>query len=29
MDLIVGGRIIVELKAIDAVPPIHKARLIS
>jgi GxxExxY protein len=29
LDLIVGGRIIVELKAIDTVPPIHQAKLLS
>jgi len=29
LDLIVGGRIIVELKAVDAVARIHQAKLIS
>ena len=29
LDLIVGGRIIVELKAIDTVTPIHQAKLLS
>ena len=29
LDLIVGGRIIVELKAIETVPPIHQAKLLS
>jgi GxxExxY protein len=29
IDLVVGNRLIVELKAIDIVPPIHEARLLS
>ena len=28
LDLVVGGKIIVELKAIDTVPPIHQAKLL-
>ncbi len=29
MDLLVGGQIIVELKAVDAITPIHQAQLLS
>jgi GxxExxY protein len=29
LDLLVGGRIIVELKAVESIAPIHEAQLIS
>lgn len=29
MDLLVGGQVIVELKAVDAIAPIHQAQLLS
>ncbi len=29
MDLVVGGRLIVELKAVDAIHPVHLAKAIS
>ena len=29
MDLLVGGQVIVELKAVDAIAPIHEAQLLS
>ena len=29
VDLLVGGRVIVELKAIEAIAPIHQAKLLS
>src|SRR5438105_15624993 len=29
LDLLVGGRIIVEAKAVDAIAPIHEAQLLS
>jgi GxxExxY protein len=29
LDLLVGGRVIVELKAVEAIAPIHQAQLLS
>jgi len=29
LDLLVGGRVIVELKAVSAIAPIHEAQLLS
>ena len=29
LDLLVGGRVIVELKAVDAISPVHQAKLLS
>ncbi len=29
LDLLVGGQVIVELKAVDAIAPIHQAQLLS
>jgi GxxExxY protein len=29
LDLVVGGRVIVELKAVESLAPIHEAQLLS